>query len=186
MTEWRTITEYPEFELSNEGVVRRIDTQKERKWVRNGYRVSMNFRGGRKENGGRKVTKSELMRTYWKYDFIKYLDDDEEAKQVKGFPNYFITSKGRVWNHQEQKFQTISKANSYYHSVSLTESKVKHTFKIHTLVGRNFIPEYEEGLHILHKQEEMCYPDIHFVDNLWVGSVSDNAQDRENKHRGRW
>ena len=52
-------------------------------------------------------------------------------------------------------------------------------------MGRNFLP-WKDGLFVLHKKETLPYPQINYLNNLWIGTKKDNSIDREEKNRGRW
>ena len=45
------------------------------------------------------------------------------------------------------------------------------------------MPEYEEGMLILHKDEALPFPEINYVENLWCGTQSDNRKDCVKKGR---
>ena len=126
------------------------------------------------------VKRVTLLKEYWCYEFIKYLDDDEECKEIKNKKGYFITTKGRVWSSRGQCFMKITDSPvHYYHSIGITGT----TYMIHQLVGRTFLEDYREGLCILHRDESLPYPEIDFVENLWVGSQNDNMKDCRKKNR---
>jgi hypothetical protein len=117
-----------------------------------------------------------------KYDFIQYLDDNEECKELKDYPGYFITTKGRVWStiRKTGKWLSLYKQDKYYYGVTVAGGNKL----IHQLVGRNFLPEYKQGLCILHKDESLPYPEINYIENLYVGTKKDNTIDRNLKNRG--
>lgn len=117
----------------------------------------------------------------WKrnWEWIKYLEEGEECKELKEHPGSFITNRGRVWSMKKYRFLSIKPHHKYYYKVCVGEK----TYHIHRLVGRNFLPEYEEGLFILHKEETLPFPEIHYVENLWVGTQGDNMRDRSIKKR---
>ena len=121
-----------------------------------------------------------------KYNFIHQLDDDEECKELKECPGYFITTKGRVWSSVKGKGRWLSyyKQGKYYWGVMIG-GKERGNKIIHQLVGRNFLKEYKSGMQILHKNENLNYPDINFLDNLYVGTQKDNIIDKNIKNRGR-
>ncbi len=139
----------------------------------NVYRIKM-------ERGWRYVSLAKLMRDYFPYEWIKYLDEGEEVKPISKY-NY-VTNKGRVWSSWWWKWNKpyLSKnPPGYYWRINYT----KKSIDIHTLVGRNFLPEYREGLLILHRDETLSYPEICSVENLWVGTYTDNNRDAVKKQR---
>jgi hypothetical protein len=128
------------------------------------------------------------MHSMSEYEFIKYLEDNEEAKPIINFPGYFITNKGRVWSNRgkgnRSKWLTPTKSKRYYWCVTLYDINNKRKgLKIHTLVGRHFLNEYKSGLFILHKNENLNYPEINYLKNLWVGTNRDNIIDMYSKNR---
>lgn len=126
-----------------------------------------------------------------KYEFIKYLNEGEECREIlPEFPDYFITTHGRVWSNKGQRFLTgVRKegrrgGESYYYRVGMYNTLKQCRYRyLHTLVGRYLLPEYREGLCILHRDETLSYPEINHIDNLWVGSRSDNLRDMWSKNR---
>ena len=117
-----------------------------------------------------------------KYNFIHQLEDGEECKELKNYPGYFITTKGRVWSSIKGKGRWLSqyKQGQYYWGVMIARNKL-----IHQLVGRTFLKEYKTGMYILHKNETLNYPNVNFLDNLYVGTQKDNIIDKNIKNRGR-
>jgi hypothetical protein len=128
-----------------------------------------------------------------KYDFIQYLEDGEECKEIPGHSGYFITTRGRVYNSKKKKWlnpvlqktykdtrrNKLPQHKRYYYHCYLDGKQ----HRIHLLVGRNFLPEYKKGLFILHKDETLSYPEINYLENLFVGTNSDNMKDMWSKGR---
>ena len=106
--------------------------------------------------------------------------EGEVCLPLRDYPGYSITNYGRVWSDRSNKFLRVYEANHYYHRVKMGRKNIK---KIHVLVGRTHLPSYKEGLLILHKDETLAYPQIHYADNLWVGTQSDNLRDAIKKGR---
>ena len=126
-------------------------------------------------------------RTMSKYHFIHQLEDDEDCKELKDYPGYFITTKGRVWSSIKGKGRWLSqyKQGQYYWGVMIGGRNGGNKL-IHQLVGRNFLKEYKNGMHILHKDEILDYPYINFLNNLYIGTQKDNIIDKNIKNRGRY
>ena len=122
-----------------------------------------------------------------KYNFIHQLEDDEECKELKDYPGYFITTKGRVWSSVKGNGRWLRqyKQGQYYWGVMIGGRNGGNKL-IHQLVGRNFLKEYKNGMHILHKDENLNYPEINFANNLYVGTQKDNIIDKNLKNRGRY
>jgi len=172
MNTWKPVRGFPLYEISNEGVVRNPKTGK----------LLTLKRGGEYKLSGKNISLTKLMRENFPYEWIKYLEEGEEVKPLKEYPGYYITSYGRVWGMSGYKFHSVwkDKRREYYYRVSINGVNMG---SIHTLVGRNFLPEYREGLFILHKEETLSYPEINYVSNLWVGTNSDNMKDSYRKGR---
>lgn len=109
------------------------------------------------------------------------LEEGEVALPIEGFPSYLITNRGRVWSTKRNKWLATRSNGKYYRQVNLGR---RGTMYIHILVGRHFLPEYKEGLCVCHRNEELPYPDINFVENLWAGTHQQNMIDRDRKGRG--
>lgn len=122
-----------------------------------------------------------------KYDFIHQLEDGEECKELKDYPGYFITTKGRVWSSIKGKGRWLSqyRQGKYYWGVQIGGRSGGNKL-IHQLVGRNFLKDYKNGIHILHKNETLDYPYVNFLDNLYIGTQQDNIIDKNIKNRGRY
>jgi len=182
MNTWKPVRGFPNYEISNLGEVRNITTGKLCKVDRNlstgDGRVFL-YLSGRGTKRTRSI--STLMRENWRYEWIKELDDDEECRKCHGCEGWYITTKGRIFSTHYYRWVKPSKGVSYYWSINYK----KTTYPLHTLVGRTFLTEYQEGLLILHKEEELPYPQINYLSNLWVGTWSDNNQDTWNKGRNK-
>ena len=124
----------------------------------------------------------------------QYLEDGEKCKEMlPNHPGFFITTRGRVWIEKKKRWASTSQEKTYHDkrrknfpSNTRYYSKVnigKTCTRIHILVGRYFLPEYETGKFILHKDETLLYPEINYVENLWVGDNSDNMKDMWGKKR---
>ena len=122
-----------------------------------------------------------------KYNFLQELEDDEECKELKDYPGYFITTKGRVWSSIKGKGRWLSlyKQWNYYWGVMIGGRKGGNKL-IHQLVGRNFLKEYKNGMQILHKDETLKYPNVNFLDNLYLGTQQHNIIDKNIKNRGNY
>ena len=103
---------------------------------------------------------------------------------VKGYPNYEVSNFGRVRTVKRNTFlvptkmpPTTGHSNPNKWRITLCKEGKRYNTNIHTLVGRAFLPGYKEGLLILHKNEDLSFPEINYADNLWVGTQSDNRKD---------
>jgi hypothetical protein len=129
-----------------------------------------------------------------KYDIVQYLEDGEECKEMlPEYPGYFITTRGRVWIEKKNRWASINQEKTYrdkrrknppsnkkyYSRVNINKTSTR----IHILVGRYFLPEYQKGKFILHRDETISYPEINYLKNLWIGTNSDNMKDMWKKRR---
>ena len=171
---WDIVRRYQPYQVSNLGEVRNTLTGKKIQPYDKQIKLVDKY-------GVIQISLSYLMKRYYPYEWIKELEEGEEVKPLKEYPGYFITSYGRIWSMVTYKFMKPSKnKNNYQYHTTIGNQEV---VTIHTLVGRNFLPEYREGLFILHKEETLSYPEINYVSNLWVGTNSDNMKDSYRKGR---
>ena len=119
------------------------------------------------------------------YHWIEQLGDGEEATAVRGYPQFYVTTYGRVYSRKTHQFVLGQRQGNYYHSVMLSapDGSMRRRRCIHQLVGRHFIPEWREGLCVLHRDETLPYPQINALSNLWVGTQMDNVKDMYDKGR---
>ena len=127
------------------------------------------------------LTPSKIMRENWKFDFIKDLEDGEECKEMTDFSGYYITNRGRVFSMRTYSWLTPTNFNSYYYNVGLGKKVGKVV--LHTLVGRHFLHDWKPGLDVCHYDEELSFPQINWVENLWSGTRSENLKDSYDKGR---
>lgn len=112
------------------------------------------------------------------------LMEGESIKPLTEYPDYSVTTEGRIYSHYTNKFLKPSRDRDY-HKVHLRVDGKSYMKHIHILVGRAYLPEYKEGLNILHIDETLPYPQRHSLANLRVGTQSENITDMYNKGRGR-
>ena len=121
------------------------------------------------------------------FSWIKDLEDGETATPIKGFPRYYVTSYGKVYSAHFKKVkqlkQYVTSAGSYYRAVMLRSNGKYTCINVHTLVGRNLLPNYREGMYILHRDETLPQPQVNYLSNLWVGDSGDNQRDAYAKGR---
>lgn len=104
-------------------------------------------------------------------------------KPIDGFPLYEVSTLGKVRSIKTGKLLSSRSSTLHYSAVTLRlDGKPKHRW-VHTLVGRNFLGDYEDGLFILHKDETLPNPEINYLDNLFVGTKLDNNRDAIRKGR---
>ena len=74
-------------------------------------------------------------------------------KEIPDFPNYYITTDGRVWSGWRKKFIAIVVTPKGYHRVVLSKKNKSYNFLIHRLVAEAFIPNPENKPCVNHKDE---------------------------------
>lgn len=95
----------------------------------------------------------------------------EEWRPVVGFPDYMISSEGRVYSHISQKFLRPGIASSGYPTVALGRG---NTRTIHSLVTEAFIGPRPVGMEVRHRDGVRANP--HYS-NLCYGTRGDNVAD---------
>ena len=107
-----------------------------------------------------------------------YIDDDymdELWKQYRGFPEYWVSTHGRVWSDYEQWFIYGSpNPESGYIDFSLKRNGVRYHRTLHRMMGEMFIPN-PNNLPLVRHLDDI--PDPNWLENLYWGSTEDNMQD---------
>ncbi len=179
---YKDIPSFPGYKISKEGVVigKRGNKLEDRSVGGETTCVILRINGKRV----RRTLHSLLLETWCVEVWKKDLEPDEEWKVINGYDDYIITTKGRVWSKKTSRWMKPTPVSgTYYWTTGLRKNNKNHTTKIHMIVGRNFLPDYKEGLDILHREEELPFPEINYVDNLWVGTDIENHYDRAKKGR---
>lgn len=73
-----------------------------------------------------------------------------KVKPIKGYPNYIVTSNGKVYNIKTNLEKSPGKDTKGYLKVDLYRSGRRRTFKIHRLVADAFLPEDPKRIDINH------------------------------------
>ena len=174
---WKTIEECPVYSVSNEGQVKNERTghiMKPHQYMKSGTRFYLTNNGKAYQ-----PTTTYLMRKYWKYEWIKELEDDENCRPVIDLPGYYITDKGRLFSLQSYKWLKPYRGTEYYYVIAMNDK----THTLHRLVGKHFLPDFDENLWVLHDKEELPYPEINYATNLKMGPPQDNSDDMVRKKR---
>lgn len=180
MTDWKTIKSHPKFLISNEGAVCKAS----------GDPVKPDVRGTRHyfylgEMSGQRYPLSTLMKENWRYEWIKDLEDDEEAKEVIGFPGYFITNKARIYSEKTNQWLLKSEPGRF------KDKEIPHVvvtlkgnqMSLSRLVGKHFLPDFDENLQVLHTNEKLPWPEVNYANNLHMGTQSTNIEECSKKGR---
>ena len=115
------------------------------------------------------------------------IDILEEWRQSEEFPNYEISDEGKVRNQKTGRVLKASISEKGYARVSLAENGKTYTRNIHRLVADVYVPGYEEGMGVVHKDND---PSNNHADNLKWETKSEIARrsfenGRQQTHRMR-
>ena len=94
-------------------------------------------------------------------------------KQIKDFPNYYVSKCGKVYSKYSDKILRLSVSRGDYLKVMLYLNKERHMKSIHRLVAINFIPNPNNFPIVEHKDDN---PSNNHVDNLEWSTQSNNIQ----------
>ena len=71
------------------------------------------------------------------------LEKDEIIKEIEGFPNYLISSLGRIWSKYSNKWLTPTKnIKGNYIRLYINLGR-KNRFYVHQLVANAFLPNHQ-------------------------------------------
>lgn len=96
----------------------------------------------------------------------------EKWKIIKEFPNYQISTLGNIRNRKSGKVRKQRLYNGGYCVLFLTNKKLKKTLKIHRLVAKAFIPNFN-NLPVVHHKNHI--PSDNRVENLEWTDFRKNA-----------
>lgn len=99
------------------------------------------------------------------------IKENFEYKTINNYPNYIITSDGRVWSKRKKKF-LHNNMRGYYLSVSLCNENGPKSYNIHRLVAETFIENPCRYTMVNHRDEDKTN---NRVENLeWCTSEYNN------------
>lgn len=90
---------------------------------------------------------------------------------VVGFPNYMVSSLGRVYSHVSKKFLRPGIASHGYPTVALGRGNSR---TVHSLVAEAFIGPYPKNMEVRHKDGNRTNPRL---ENLCYGTRAENIAD---------
>jgi hypothetical protein len=139
MEEWRVIDGFENFKISKEGVVKNFKTgniitpqlKNQSYWVR--------------LSNGRKCAKWFGVETLLKRYFAPPCCDDENWQPIQSFPNYIISTCGRVKNLTKGTIMKGSYDKDGYLRVELCHGETRKTCKVHRLVAYAFCGNPTDG-----------------------------------------
>ena len=99
---------------------------------------------------------------------------NEQWVQVDGFPNYEVSSYGRVRRVGSKRcLKTPPKSNGYL-QVTVSNTHMQRNYSVHRLVAKAFLPPANGKELVLHRDGNRAN---NHSDNLYWGDLYDNAQD---------
>lgn len=75
----------------------------------------------------------------------------EEWRNIEGFANYQVSNLGNVRSSRKVLVKALDKYG--YHTVSLHNTNGMKVCKVHRLVAKAFLPDYDDNLQVNHKDE---------------------------------
>jgi len=97
----------------------------------------------------------------------------EKFKKIKGYEDYLISDRGRVYSEKNKKFLKPRKHRCGYFQITLCKNGIKKSHTIHRLVSIAFIPNPENKPTVNHI--DGCKANNH-VSNLDWNTHSENSQ----------
>lgn len=92
--------------------------------------------------------------------------EDEEWRNISGFPNYMISNFGNVWNAKYDRFLKPQDDGRGYKFVNLCRQGKVYPMKIHRLVALAFLQRRYDTNEVNHDDGDKSYNDL---DNLeWM------------------
>lgn len=99
-----------------------------------------------------------------------------EFRDIPGYPNYKVTSDGRVWSDYTQNFMSLQISNKGYAIVQLRNGgRRRKSFIVHRLVAEAFIGPCPEGQQVRHGPAGKL---DNSASNLSYGTQSENNNDK--------
>lgn len=131
MSEYRTIKEFPDYEINRDGIVRRIS---------DGFKPNIRKNGILALNNGSgfKTVSQNLI-------LVKafYTPNDLVSLKELGFPDYGITCDGKIWSYRKCKWISYRLIGRGYLGCTLHANKNYKHFLVHRILALLFIPNIE-------------------------------------------
>lgn len=110
----------------------------------------------------------------WKYsNYIPATEPVPDGKILSGYPNYIITSDGKVYNSKRKRYLIPQEHEGGYMFINLSDGKKRTNFSIHRLVAVLFLENLNNYPEVNHKDHDKINNN---VENLeWI-SHSENMK----------
>lgn len=97
-------------------------------------------------------------------------------KQIKDYPNYYVTEAGEVWNFKFKKPKklNLSTDRDGYLGCTLSSPANRKDVRVHRLVAEAYLPNPLNLPCVCHKDDN---PQNNHKDNLFWGTQQDNMDD---------
>lgn len=106
--------------------------------------------------------------------------ENEQIKQIEGFPQYFITSFGRVWSNISNKWLTPTKSKRGNHIRLYVSLGKGNKYYVHRLVANAFIPNPNNLPEVDHKDTN---GENNKAENLrWVDHYGNSQNELTKEH----
>ena len=132
---------------------------------------------------------TSLLLTGERYELLRHYDKVIRGERYKARRRvtYYITDLGRVIKVTPRVSRVMTNTLSthpcgYYYQVRLPDC----TISVHREVGRAFHPDFNDNLLVCHKDETLQSTCINSLQNLFIGTNSDNIRDAYAKGRKTW
>lgn len=123
-----------------------------------------------------KISGKDGLYYIWKHtEKYPVLELPNSAKEIPGFPNYYVTSDAKIYSNKTKRFLKTRTSSDGYVIVSLRTSGIIKRLNVHRCVADVFIedkPENYQELHVNHKDGNKQNNN---VDNLEYLTCSENA-----------
>lgn len=108
--------------------------------------------------------------------------DINSMKPIEEFPNYKVSSDGKVYSIRYKKFLKTQINEDGYETVQVANMGVKKDFLVHRLVAIAFIPNPDEKLYVNHKNGKKRE---NYMANLEWATNSENVLHYHNELKGK-
>ena len=105
----------------------------------------------------------------------------EKFKLVKGYEDYLVSTRGRVYSFKSNRFLTGATSSTDYIVVRLTKERKTKTFDLHRLVAKHFLPYYFPGAHVNHIDFNRQNNSLSNLE--WLSQYDNNKHSEEHRNK---